>query len=434
MRSSHLFAARAVIAVATAVALAGAAADLTPAERKLNADSFEYAWKAIRDNMWEPMPAGVDWQQVHDELLPKVQAAKSMPEARAVMRDMISRLKLTHFGIVPAAAYERLGHASKPGKGNPGEPGFDLRLLNGSAVVRWIQQDSPAYQAGVRNGWAVTKVGKSNVRELLDQLDKALPQGTVREIQMTRAIASAFEGDVGEMIKAEFLDAANQPVTLDIRLKAPRGNETKLGYMTTQHVWFESQRFGDTGYVRFNMFMDPTRLAAQFADAVQSCAKCKGFIIDLRGNPGGLGGMSMGMAGWFIDKPNVRLGVMKTKTNEIKFTVFPRAETFKGPVAILVDGLTGSTSEIFAGGMKDLGRAHIIGTRTAGAALPSVFEKLPNGDGFQYAIANYISEGGQPLEGIGVIPDQEVKTTRDALLAGRDPALDAALEWIGEKR
>ena len=110
--------------------------------------------------------------------------------------------------------------------------------------------------------------------------------------------------------------------------------------------------------------------------------------------------------------------------------VFPRPQTFRGPLAILVDGCSASTAEIFAGGLKDAGRARIFGTRTAGAALPSIIERLPNGDGFQYAIANYISEGGQPLEGIGVIPDEEVHLTRRQLLAGRDPVLDAAMDWI----
>ena len=71
-----------------------------------------------------------------------------------------------------------------------------------------------------------------------------------------------------------------------------------------------------------------------------------------------------------------------------------------------------------AEGLKDLGRARIFGTRTAAAALPSLFEKLPNGDGFQYAIANYISEGGKPLEGLGVTPDVETPITRDSA-AGR---------------
>ena len=182
------------------------------------------------------------------------------------------------------------------------------------------------------------------------------------------------------------------------------------------------------------MFLDPVRISSQFADAVQSCSKCDGFIIDLRGNPGGLGAMSMGMAGWFLSKPNQRLGVMKMKDTELKFVVNPRPETFDGPVVVLSDALTGSTSEIFAGGMKDLGRAHIVGTTSAGAALPSMFERLPNGDGFQYAIANYISEGGKPLEGIGVIPDEEVRLTREALLAGHDPVVDAALAWIQKKK
>jgi carboxyl-terminal processing protease len=80
--------------------------------------------------------------------------------------------------------------------------------------------------------------------------------------------------------------------------------------------------------------------------------------------------------------------------------------------------------------MKDLGRASIFGSRTAAAALPSFIEVLPNGDGFQYAIANYISEGGKPLEGIGVAPDLDAPITRRALLDGKDPALDAAIEWI----
>jgi carboxyl-terminal processing protease len=96
----------------------------------------------------------------------------------------------------------------------------------------------------------------------------------------------------------------------------------------------------------------------------------------------------------------------------------------------LVDETSASTSEILAGGLKDLKRAHIFGTRTAAAALPSAIEMLPNGDGFQYAMANYVSQGGKPLEGIGVSPDVEAPLTREALLAGKDPALDAAVNWI----
>jgi carboxyl-terminal processing protease len=114
----------------------------------------------------------------------------------------------------------------------------------------------------------------------------------------------------------------------------------------------------------------------------------------------------------------------------LKFVVIPRLQIYHGPLAILVDGCSVSTSEILAGGLKDLGRARVFGTRTGAAALPSVFERLPNGDGFQYAIGNYISEGGKPLEGLGVIPDVVVTPTREALLKGRDRVMDAAKAWI----
>ena len=121
---------------------------------------------------------------------------------------------------------------------------------------------------------------------------------------------------------------------------------------------------------------------------------------------------------------------MYMRTLPLRFIIFPRAEVYSGPVAILVDGFTASTSEIFAGGMQDLKRAHVFGERTAGAALPSHIERLPNGDGFQYAIANYISASGRQLEGNGVIPDVEVALDQAALSEGLDPVLQAALDWL----
>ena len=68
-----------------------------------------------------------------------------------------------------------------------------------------------------------------------------------------------------------------------------------------------------------------------------------------------------------------------------------------------------------------------------GEALPGQLSKLPNNDILLYAIANYISTQGNELEGIGVLPDQEVHPTREALLQGKDLALMAAQRWIHEQ-
>jgi carboxyl-terminal processing protease len=196
-------------------------------------------------------------------------------------------------------------------------------------------------------------------------------------------------------------------------------------------VWFESKRIGAAvGYVSFNYFLDLQRVMEGFGGAVKACQDCGGLIIDLRGNPGGIGAMAMGMAGYLVEKPGLRLGTMYMRDAQLNFVLNPRLPSFTGPVAILMDACSASTSEIFAGGLQDLGRARVFGTRSAAAALPSVIERLPNGDGFQYAVGNYVSAGGKPLEGEGVKPDVEVKLTRAALLAGHDAVIDAALSWI----
>ncbi len=405
------------------------AAELTPEQRELNIKSFEHVWSTVRDKHWQTKPGGLDWQAVHDELRPKVEKAVSMDAARAVMSDMLGRLHQTHFGIVPAEVYSDVDGGSHA-RGDI-TAGMDVRVVGAQALVTSVDQGSSAASQGVKPGWQILKIGDTDLEPVVKKLNESYADSTLRDIVVRRAILSRLEGNPGEAIAVEFLDGANQRVTKSIVQGKPRGTLTQFGYLYPMHVWFESSKIGgNIGYARFSMFLDPARLMNLFAEAVQSCKSCEGFVIDLRGNPGGIGAMAMGMAGWFIDERDKRLGTLYMRDSTIKFVVNPRVNTFAGPVAILVDGASASTSEILAGGMKDLGRARIFGSRTAAAALPSVFEKLPNGDGFQYAIANYISEGGKPLEGLGVTPDVETPLSRQALLDGKDPALDAAVGWI----
>ena len=402
---------------------------LTPEQKQENIDSFEYVWKTIRDKHWEKNPAGLNWKAVHDELRPKIDRADTMEAARAVMTEMLGRLHQSHFSIVPSDLYSSLDNShSKIGENTTG---MDARVIGLDALVTSVDPESPAAAAGVRTGWAIRNIGTVELAPLIAKADEAYHTSTLRELVLRRTVLSKLEGKEGESTDIEFLDGANQRVVKKIVHVKPKGNLTKYGYLWPAHIWIESKRVSEKiGYTKFNMFLDPEHVMAVFGDAVQSCMQCDGFIVDLRGNPGGIGAMAMGMAGWFIDKPGQELGKLYLRDSVVNFVVYPRPATFSGPLAILVDGTSASTSEIFAGGLKDLGRARIFGSRTAAAALPSVFEVLPNGDGFQYAIANYISQGGKPLEGIGAIPDVDVPLTRESLLAGRDRTLDAAMRWI----
>ena len=416
--------------IATFLAFAVCAFALTPEQRRLNLDSFEYVWKTVRDKHWQAKPGGLDWQAVHDELRPAIEKADTMDSARAVMNDMLGRLHQTHFGIIASDLYSDINGAR--GKGVESSTGIDVRVVGNQVLVTSVDAGSSAALGGVRPGWQILKIGDLPLDMVIEKLDETYAKSTLRDLVSRRAVLTRLDEDSGKPVEIEFLDGRDQRVRKTLQHGRPKGTLAQFGYLYPAHVWLESSKVGggNIGYVSFNMFLDPARLMNLFAETVQSCVKCDGFVIDLRGNPGGIGVMAMGMAGWFIDKPDQLLGTLYMRDTTLKFVFNPRVNTFAGPVAILVDGASASTSEILAGGMKDLGRARIFGTHTAAAALPSVFEMLPNGDGFQYAIANYISEGGKPLEGLGVTPDVETPVTRKALLDGRDPPLDAAIAWI----
>jgi carboxyl-terminal processing protease len=397
------------------------------ARTQLDVESFEKVWSTVRDKHWQVKPGGLDWQAIHDEYRPRVEKASSRDEARAVIQEMIGRLGQSHFAIIPATVYSVLDDEAE----GPGTTGIDARVLDGHAVVTSVDPGSPAEKQGVRPGWQIERTHGIDLEPLIKQ---ARSNPAIHELQLTRAVLARLSGPVGGTLDAAFLDASGKTVNVTLGLTMPRGTLSAFGNLPAQYVWFESQLMGQTEYIRFNLFLDLPRVMASFQQAVESCKTCDGLIIDLRGNPGGIGGMAMGMAGFLVDKPNQRLGTMYLRDSTLKFVVNPRANVFFGPVAVLVDGCSASTSEIFAGGLKDLGRARVFGTRTAAAALPSAFERLPNGDGFQYAVANYISEGGQPLEGLGVTPDLVVELTRPALLAGHDAVVDAAMSWIRSQK
>lgn len=407
---------------------------LTAEQKRLNLESFEFIWTTVRDQYWDPGFGGVNWIGVHDELRPGIDRAATMQQAREVMRQMMGRLGKSHFAIIPNDVYGDLDAGSDEARGS-GTAGLDVRVLDEHALVTTVEDGSPAAAQGVHAGWEILGIDGAELLPLVRRVSTLYRHSTARELYLARAVTAKLAGEPGSTVQVQFLDGADTRVTKRIERVQPQGSLARFGYLPPMHVWIKSRQLaGSIEYVAFNLFLDPARLMPEFGDAVHSCVECAGVVIDLRGNPGGLGIMAMGMAGWFIEKPDQRLGTMHTRQAPLKFTVNPRLPAYRGPLAILVDGTSGSTSEVFAGGMKDLGRARIFGTRTAGAALPSAIDRLPNGDAFQHALADYISEGGQPLEGVGVAPDVEVRLTRAALLAGRDPVLDAAIEWIHSRK
>ncbi len=407
--------------------VASAPESLTPLQRKQFSESFERVWTTVLERHWDPKLGGLDWQGVHDELKPRLDRAETADKARAIISEMLSRLGQSHFGILPAEVYSELHAGQKGGCA----PGLDVRVIGGKALVTGVQPETSAARAGVKPGWEVVRVDGKPCEPTLQRIAERFKASTELDLMSSRAVLALLDGGVGTEAEVAFNRGGADILTLKLRREPPRGRAITFGNLPSMPFWVVARPLpGGVRYLSFNAWFEPETLQSAFQASMADQAHCQGFVLDLRGNPGGLGGMAMGAAGWFATTPSQKLGTMILRGSSLNFVVFPRPHSFKGPLAILVDGCSASTSEIFAGGMQDAKRARIFGTRTAGAALPSMFERLPNGDGFQYAIANYISDGGQALEGRGVIPDQEVRPSQAELLAGKDPVLDQALAWI----
>ena len=402
------------------------AAVMSADERQRQLESFDHVWQTIHDKHWETRPGGLDWDRVRAELRPKAEKATTSAEVRDLIRDMLKRLKQSHFHLISA---EVMGSLTDVFYGD-GDPGFEAQVVHSEALVTRVQPGVP-----VKMGWKILSINGTDIGQRIAVIEAAYAHTTELGLRLHQMLQARLSGEPGAVRTMEFLNETNQKVAVKITFRPPAGKLASFGNLPPTLVTMESKQLeGNIGYVRFSLFLDPLRLQKTFADAVQNCLKCDGFIVDVRGNPGGLGIMASGVASWFVDQQNQKLGSMYTRDSTLNFTVNPRPQAFLGPLAVLVDEASASTSEIFAGGVQDLHRARVFGSKTAAAALPSVVERLPNGDGFQYAVANYISDGGRTLEGNGVKPDELVTQSRETLLAGHDNVVDAAVNWIRSKK
>lgn len=388
------------------------------------AAAFDQVWKTVNEKHYDPTFGGVDWKRVREIYEPKAMAAVSVKDFHDVLRQMLGELKLSHFGIHPPTA-EMV--AAQTGRG---VTGIDVLILDGVPIINRVDAASPAARAGIKTGQAIVRIDGKPWHEVVTQLEESLAARKVtdgmRKVYLERALESAINAKAGSTLALEVLDDEEQMQKFSVMRASFKGEMSQaLGNFPPQEVVFESRLLPDNiGYIRFNMWVIPQM--AKLRKAVADLADARALIIDLRGNPGGVGGMAPGLAGLLFDK-RASLGSMKTRSGSMEFVVFPQSNPFKGQIILLTDHGTGSTSEVFAAGMQETGRATVIGETSAGAVLPSVFDKLPTGFLFQYAISDYRSPKNILIEGRGVIPDVPVKQTRTALLSGRDAQLDEAI-------
>jgi carboxyl-terminal processing protease len=304
-----------------------------------------------------------------------------------------------------------------------------LRIIDDLATITRVQPGSPAARAGLRAGFVVEKIDGIPINQIVERASRRAESQGITRIRQTRAILARLNGDPGTAVAITYSGKPGPAATEKINREKLTGEMSpRMGNFPPQYVEFDSRRLPqDIGYIRFNIFV--VSIMDRLRSAIRSDRDAAGVIIDLRGNPGGVGQMSCGLAG-MLESAEASMGTMKMRAGFQNFAVFPQSGAYLGPVVVLIDELSASTSEIFAGGMQELGRATVVGKRSAGAALPSIFEKLPTGAVFQYAIGDFKTPKGTLIEGRGVTPDIDVSLSREALLSGSDTQLEAAIKAI----
>ena len=411
----------------------------TPIDGQVARSSFEQVWTLVEQTDVDPAHDGVDWLAIRAEFEPRAERCRTQEELRRTLDDMLGRLGRSHYGILPE------GGAPQRSVGD-GTLGLDLRVIEASIVVTRVEPESPAAAAGVMSGWTVERVDD---RAAMADVPAADALGPMARYARNAAAQGLDDGATGGSERWILRDAAGAERPCTLQRVARPGTPTQIGLLRSfqarcQDRWLapdELQAAGmptdrRVGLIRFNVWMPA--IAMDIDAAVDRHRGDDGLIVDLRGNPGGVGAMAMGVAGHFLSRED-SLGTMRTRDATLEFRANPRLSTadgrsvqpYAGPLVILVDPLTASTSEIFAAGLQGLGRARVVGRTSAGAALPAQMRELPSGDGLLFAFADFTRPDGRRIEGEGVVPDAFSGTCVVDWQHGHDPDITEAVRQIG---
>jgi carboxyl-terminal processing protease len=412
--------------------------------------AFEHVWRTVAEKHYDPTLACLDWIALREHYAAKVnEAGTDAAAAYAAINEMLGLLGQSHLhATAPIGTIVRereRGPATVPivVRWLPVERGTDQRAV----VV--VDEAVDGHPSGLPRGAIVTAVAGESVEELAKQTAASVRErgGRANEaaFMVARAIGELLSCPEGGSKQIEFLDPgqADAKTELDVACFVPEGERMSLGNLRDLPTVVSSRMIGDPGaeesgapaigYVAFNFWMLP--MAAQIEAGLTTLRErgMAGLVIDLRGNPGGVGSMSIPIARMLV-RDGASLGRLQMRDFNQEFKVAANPDAFAGPIAILVDEGTASTSEIFALGMRDIGRVTIVGGGpSAGMALPSMIEELPDGGLIQYVVGDYHSAKGTAAEGEGVVPELVVVETRADWVARRDPVLDAAVEHLRGK-
>jgi carboxyl-terminal processing protease len=189
------------------------------------------------------------------------------------------------------------------------------------------------------------------------------------------------------------------------------------------------------GYMKIRQFGDPSVVDNVLGILDQGRQRgLKGWVIDLRGNPGGALSAVLAAAAGFVDTDHATVGYqVDRQRRQTPLQTQPLNLLGGAGVIVLVDHDTASGAEILAAALQEAKVATIVGSKTAGNVGVATQVTLPDDSVLQVTEQRFVSPSGAQLDGVGVTPDVQVDMTDEDLQNDRDPQLSKALELIVQK-
>lgn len=243
----------------------------------------------------------------------------------------------------------------------------------------------------------------------------------VKGVDVEEAV-SLIRGDVGTNVTLKVeREGEEKPLTVEVKREAVEMKNVSSAVIAEKYGYIRIERFARNSITQFDK---------EYKDLKKK--KIKGLIIDLRQNPGGLVTDASEIASRFIGEGK-ELVKITSKNYETTMKTGETPYIIKEPVVILVDQQSASASEILSGALKDYQVATIVGENTYGKGLIQDTFKVDEKSMLIITVSEYVTPKGHKIQGTGVKPDVEVKTTAEELVQGIDTQLNKALDTLEGK-
>jgi len=282
---------------------------------------------------------------------------------------------------------------------------------DGRIVVLQVYEDTPAEAAGIMAG------------DILLAVDGAAVSGETME--QFNAAVDLLKGENGTQTQLRILRGEEE-----LQCTVTRG---EVSLSNVSHSMLDD----GIAYIAISQFSgDDVAAFIAALDELKQEGAC-GLVIDLRGNPGGLITDVVAIADEILPEGLI---VYTQERSGARKEYFAEGDYCDLPLAVLVNGMSASASEILAAAVQDYDRGAVIGTQTYGKGIvQSMMEFAADGSGMQYTFAVYYTPSGVCIHEVGVSPDIVVEEGEGSILlsgqpdAWNDPQLRAAMEYLKTK-